>query len=238
MSQGLKRSLRVFGAMLLTLSAVTPASSVFVIVPEVITQTGTGAFLAMLAGAVLSVPTAFAYAELASAFPIAGGEYSMVGRTMGGDAAMIILWLNAFTSLLAAAALALGAASFLGVIWPGLNATVVALGMIFLTTCMGVLHIRTNAWVTGVFLFLELAALAAIVVLGFWDVHQPLADLTLHPVNLASGRLADGGLHPTPLTLLGLATTISIFAYNGYGSAAYFAEEMHAPRITVARTIL
>jgi amino acid transporter len=45
-------------------------------------------------------------------------------------------------------------------------------------------------------------------------------------------------LHPTPLTLLGLATTVSIFAYNGYGSAAYFAEEMHAPRITVARTIM
>ena len=142
MSQGgLKRSLRVFGAMLLTLSAVTPASSVFVIVPEVINQTGTGAFLAMLAGAVLSVPTAYAYAELASAFPIAGGEYSMVGRTMGGDAAMVILWLNAFTSLLAAAALALGAASFLSVIWPGLNATYVALAMIFLTTVMGVLHL-------------------------------------------------------------------------------------------------
>jgi amino acid transporter len=233
MSQGLKRSLRVFGAMLLTLSAVTPASSVFVIVPEVINQTGTGAFLAMLAGAVLSVPTAYAYAELASAFPIAGGEYSMVGRIMSGDAAMVILWLNAFTSLLAAAALALGAASFLSVIWPGLNATIVALGMIFLTTVMGVLHIRTNAWITGVFLFLELAALVAIVGLGFWDVHQPLSDLTLHPI-----RLSDGGLNTTPLTLLGLATTISIFAYNGYGSAAYFAEEMHDPRITVARTIM
>src|SRR5580693_7012622 len=148
----LKRSMRVIGALLLTLSAVTPASSVFVIVPGVIAQAGTGAFIAMLAGAALSVPTAFAYAELASAFPIAGGEYSMVGRTMGGDAAMVILWLNAFTSLLAAAALALGAASFLAVIWPGLNATLVALVMIFVTTLMGVAHVRTNAWVTGVFL--------------------------------------------------------------------------------------
>ncbi len=232
-SPGLKRSLRVFGAMLLTLSAVTPASSVFVIVPTVITQSGTGAFLAMLAGAALSVPTAFAYAELASAFPIAGGEYSMVGRTLGADAGMAILWLNAFTCLLAAAALALGAASFLSVIWPGLNATAVALAMIFITTCMGVLHIRTNAWVTGVFLFLELAALAAVTVLGLLHVHQPLSDLTFHPV-----WLKDGALHPTPLAILGLATTVSIFAYNGYGSAAYFAEEMHEPRAVVVRTIM
>ena len=233
MSSGLKRSLRVFGALLLTLSAVTPASSVFVIVPGVISQAGTGAFLAMLAGAALSVPTAFAYAELASAFPIAGGEYSMVGRTLGADAAMAILWLNAFTSLLAAAALALGAASFLSVIWPGLNPTWVALVMIFVTTVMGVLHIRTNAWVTGSFLLLELLALAAITVLGLMHVHQPLSQLTLHPVWLQGGALTQ-----TPLALLGLATTVSIFAYNGYGSAAYFAEEMHEPRAAVARTIL
>ena len=231
-SHGLKRSLRVFGALLLTQSAVTPASSVFDIVPGVIAQAGTGAFLAMLAGAALSVPTAFAYAELASAFPIAGGEYSMAGRTLGGDTAMVILWLNAFTSLLAAAALALGAASFLAVIWPGLNATVVALAMIFITTLMGVAHIRTNAWVTGVFLLLELLALAAITVLGLMHVHQPLGELTLHPVFLQSGTLTH-----VPLALLGLATTVSIFAYNGYGSAAYFAEEMLEPRAAVVRTI-
>ena len=89
------------------------------IVPGVIAQAGTGAFIAMLAGAALSVPTAFAYAELASAFH-RGRGISMTGRTLGGDAAMAILWLNAFTSLLAAAALA-WASQFLSVIWPGLN---------------------------------------------------------------------------------------------------------------------
>jgi amino acid transporter len=50
--------------------------------------------------------------------------------------------------------------------------------------------------------------------------------------------LRGGALAPAPLALLGLATTVSIFAYNGYGSAAYFAEEMHQPRRAVARTIL
>jgi polyferredoxin len=54
----LKRSMRVIGALLLTLSAITPASSVFVIVPGVIRQAGTGAFLSMLAAALLAVPIA------------------------------------------------------------------------------------------------------------------------------------------------------------------------------------
>ena len=75
----LRRSMRVVGTLLLTISSVTPASSVFVIVPGVIT----GALLSMVAAALLSFPIAFVYAELASAFPIAGGEYCMLGRTLG-----------------------------------------------------------------------------------------------------------------------------------------------------------
>ena len=135
-SGALNRSLRIFGTLLLTLSAVTPASSVFVIVPGVITQAGTGAFWAMLLGALLSIPTAYVYAELSSAFPIAGGEYCMVGRTVGRDAGMAIMWLNAFSSLLTPAAFALGASAFIGVIVPGLNTTVVAIAIILATTIL------------------------------------------------------------------------------------------------------
>src|SRR3974377_2359425 len=84
--RALKRSMRVIGTLLLTLSAVTPASSVFVIVPGAITQAGRGAFLSMAAAAILAIPIAYVYSELASAFPIAGGEYSMVGRSVGAAA--------------------------------------------------------------------------------------------------------------------------------------------------------
>ncbi len=229
----LKRSLRVFGTLLLTLSAVTPASSVFVIVPDVITQAGTGAFWAMILGALLSVPTAYVYAELSSAFPIAGGEYCMVGRTVGRDAGIAIMWLNAFSSLLTPAAFGLGCAAFIGAVIPGLNTTAVAVAIILVTTVLGILHIRTNAWVTGLFLLVELLALAAITVLGFAHMRRPLSGIAFHPV-----FLDHGALHPAPLAVIGLATSVAIFAYNGYGSAVYFAEEMHNVRAAVAKTIL
>jgi amino acid transporter len=223
----------VFGTLLLTLSAVTPASSVFVFVPGVISQAGTGAFWAMVLGALLSIPTAYIYAELSSAFPIAGGEYSMVGRTLGRDAAIAVLWLNTFSSLLAVAALALGVSSFVAVVLPGVRAVPLAIGMIFLTTLMAVLHIRTNAWVTGVFLLLELLALLAITLLGVSHIHRSLSALVFHPVWLNGGTLGS-----VPVAMLGLATSVAIFAYNGYGSAVYFAEEMHEARTAVARTVL
>lgn len=231
--RALKRSMRVIGTLLLTLSAVTPASSVFVIVPGAITQAGSGAFLSMAAAAILAIPIAYVYSELASAFPIAGGEYSMVGRSVGAAAGFATFGLTITSNMLAPAVLALGASTYLGVVVPDLNPIVVAMAIIAATTVFGILHIRTNAWVTGIFLLLELLALAVLAVVGFLDVKRSLWEIITHPV-----VVSQSALHPTPLAAIGVATSVSIFAYNGYGAAVYFAEEMHeAPRL-IARTIL
>ena len=229
----LKRSMRVVGVLLLTLSGVTPASSVFIGVPQVISEAGTGALISMLIGAALVAPIACVYAELSSAFPIAGGEYALVGRTLGPAPGFLILGLTVALNMLAPAVLALGAAANLRPILPGLDPTWTAEAIIALTTLLGVLHVRTNAWVTGVFLALELAALAALTMLGAMHAHRPLADLLAHPVILAGG-----GFRPAGAAAIGLSVSVAIFVYNGFGSAVYFAEEMHeAPRL-VARTIL
>jgi len=231
--RALKRSMRVIGTLLLTLSAVTPASSVFVIVPGAITQAGSGAFLSMAAAAILAIPIAYVYSELASAFPIAGGEYSMVGRSVGAAAGFATFGLTITSNMLAPAVLALGASTYLAVVVPDLNPIVVAMAIIAATTVFGILHIRTNAWVTGIFLLLELLALAVLAVVGFLDVKRSLWEIITHPV-----VVSQSALHPTPLAAIGVATSVSIFAYNGYGAAVCFAEEMHeAPRL-IARTIL
>jgi amino acid transporter len=229
----LKRSMRVVGALLLTLSAITPASSVFVIVPVVFQQAGTGAFLSMAAVAFVSLSVAFVYAELSSAFPIAGGEYSMVGKSLGPAAGFVALALTAIGNMLAPAVLAMGAADYVDVLVPGVNPRAIGIGIIVVTTLFGILHIRTNAWITGVFLLLELLALLVLAVLGFAHIHQPLSALVLHPVHLSAG-----GLGSVTLSMIGFSAAASVFAYNGYGAAVYFSEEMHeAPRL-VARTIM
>ncbi len=225
--------MRVIGTLLLTLSSVTPASSVFVIVPGVIQQGGTGALLSMLAAALLSFPIAFVYAELASAFPIAGGEYCMLGRTLGPGWGFAMLGLILIGNMLTPAVLALGAGVYLEAVFPGLNATAVAIVIMAATTVLAVLHVRTNAWVTGIFLLLEILALVVLAALGFFHVERSLGELVLHPVVMAGGAL-----RPTPLALIGLATAVSVFAYYGYSSAVYFTEEMHeAPRL-IGRTIV
>jgi len=233
--RALKRSMRLVGVTLLTLSSITPATSVFIIVGGVggvFQQAGTGALISMAAMGVVSLLAAYAYAELSSAFPIAGGEYSMVGKTIGPAAGFATLTMTALSNMLQPAVFSLGAAAYIKDILPGVDATTVAIVFIATTTILGILHIRTNAWITGIFLALELLALVVLAWLGFTHISQPLSEL-IHPVMLSGDKL-----QPTPLAMLGLSSATAIFAYQGFGSAIYFAEEMHeAPRL-VARTIM
>jgi amino acid transporter len=226
----LKRSLGPVGVLLLTLSATTPASSVWVIVPEMLQVAGSGALIAMLLAAVVCVATAFVYAELSSAFPVAGGEYVMVGRTLGPLAGFVMLAINLVNNLLFPAVIGLGLSDVLSGVFPGLPVAPTAIAMVAAATLAGILHIRLNAWITGAFLAVELAALAAIVLLGF---SEPVRSLFDAPV-LAAGE----GLGPADPVSIGLATTAAIFAMNGYGLAVYFGEEMLDAAGRIARVVL
>src|SRR4029077_2195067 len=164
---------------------------------------------------------------------IAGGEYCMVGRTVGQGSGFAVLGLTVAGNMLAPAVLALGASDYVAVVVPGLNQTAVAIAIIAVTTLFGILHIRTNAWVTGIFLLLELLALAVLAGLGFLNAQRSLWEIVAHPV-----VVSDQTLQATPLAMMGLATSVAIFAYYGFSAAVYFAEETHeAPRV-IARTIL
>ena len=63
-SAGLARVLGPGAAVLLVLSCITPASSLFIIVPELLASQGSGAVLTMLAGVVVSIAVGCCYAEL------------------------------------------------------------------------------------------------------------------------------------------------------------------------------
>src|ERR1700744_6780329 len=88
------RGMGVMGALFLTLSAETPASSVFVILPGVIQAAGTGALISMAAAGLVALCMALTYAELGSTFPSAGGEYAIVGTVLGPPAGVAVLGVN------------------------------------------------------------------------------------------------------------------------------------------------
>jgi amino acid transporter len=223
----------VRGILLLTLSAITPACSLFVLVPGLIQQAGTGAFLAMAAAGLISLAMGLVYAELASAFPLAGGEYAMIGRTLGPGAGFIFMGMYTIAGMVAPTALALGAGIYLEPIWPEARPLPVALGIVGIGTACAVLNIRLNAWVTGCILMVEALALIVLTGLGLAHIRRPILELIQSPLML------DGGVS-TPATIgaVALATSIGVYAYNGFGMAVYFTEEMHEAPRRIAKVIL
>jgi amino acid transporter len=227
--QPLRRSLGVVGILFLTLSAITPASSVFIIVPEMLKDAGTGALWAMLIAGVVCVATAYLYAELSSAWPVAGGEYVMVAHTLGPLPGFVILGVNTINNFIFPAVVGLGLSDVLAAVIPGLRPVPVAVAMVVACTLLSVLRIRFNAWLTGLFLAVELAALLTLFLLGVLDPVRPLGPMLVHPAGAVDAVAASG---------IGLATTVAIFALNGYGNAVYLAEEMREPAKRIARVIL
>ncbi len=229
----LTRSMKLAGALLITLSSLTPASSVFIIVPGIVAQAGTGALLSFCAAGAVSLMIALVYAELCSCFPLTGGEYAVVARVLGPFAGFIVLGVNLLVLLLNISVIALGIGPYLAPLFPGLSPAWAALGSVVFTTLCGILNLRTNALITGAFLALELVALFVLTGLGVWHHARPLAPMLIHPVVLNGTALL-----PASLRAIGLAGSASIFALYGFGNAIFLGEETHDAPARISRAVL
>lgn len=236
--QELSRSLGMLGNVFITLSGVTPAASVFVIAPVAFQAAGSGAFLAFVFAGIVGIFMALCWAELAGAFPIAGGDYALVWHSFRGRAAALAgpvsfvtfsLWVGFITFI--PATIALGAGTYLDVL-TSVNAKVVGAIMMLIATVVGLFKIKFNAVLTAVFLGIEMLALVTLTVLGI--VHARNGGALFHPVTGGTG----GKLAPVAFSTVMAVTATAIFSYNGYSSAVNFAEETRGTSRTIARAIL
>ena len=231
-AQELSRSLSARDVVLITLSSITPASSVFIIVPTVLLAVGGASVLVMLAAAALCVAVGLCYAELASRYPITGGEYTWAARLFGRTAGFAVFALTMTTGLLIIAVVALGAGDYLGVAVPGLGGKWVGVAVIAATTVLALARIRTNAWVTGVFLVVEVVAIVVLTAVGFAHPARGLGEFA--KATTAYGPEIGGA----QFALVVATAPVALFAYNGYGSAAYYAEETRGAAKIIGRVVL
>ncbi|MEI9891394.1 MAG: APC family permease [Caulobacteraceae bacterium] len=144
-----------------------------------------------------------------------------------------MLGLNLFTFSIGPAITGLGVVGYLQVVFPALPTIPSAMALVLLCMAMGVLNVRLNAWITGVFLLIELLSLATVAWLGFTHPARDALDASLHPVMLGSA----GHLAPVSVAALGVGAAAAIYAFDGYGSAVYFGEEMHAAPRQMAKVV-
>ncbi|WP_406528773.1 APC family permease [Streptomyces sp. I8-5] len=230
--QKLKRSIGVVGGTLLTLSCVTPASTLFVVVPDLFSSLGTYTALTIAIGSLLCIAVAFCYSELGTLIPSAGGEYAMVSTMAGRLAGWLVFVLSLLVVMIVPPVIAMGTADYLAPI-VHIPASVAGAGVMVLATLAGLLDLRANAWITGIFLVLEVIAAAVVAVLGFAHSERGASAL-VHGTVASSG----GGSSTVTAMMVVSGLAIALFITQGFSTAVYLSEELENPRRNVARTVL
>ena len=231
--QELRRDLGVTGNVVLCVAAITPAVVVFAVAPVIFKLTGTGAFWVLIIGGLLGAAMAFCWAELGSAFPIAGGDYTIVSRTLGRALGFVSLMLTGpVQAFLIPAVVAVSIAGYLRSVFDVdarvLGAIVIAIGVVI--TIVGV---KFTARAVGFLLAFEISAITFITVLGF-VTSQRGPNVLFAPVIFGDGSATAS---PLPWSVLFAGVAVAAFAYNGFQGALLFSEETKGNPRAIAKSV-
>ena len=234
------RDLGLFDATMIGVGAMIGAG-IFVLTGIAAGVSGPASILAFALNGAVTLLTAFAYAELASAIPRAGGGYSYVRLAFPGAMGFISGWMLWFAYTVACSLYALG---FAGYFWEAFHKYVPALTehlfgaagtyvpVAFVTVAIGFIFLRLNirgAQVTGQ--AENALTLAKIVVLVIFIAYG-LKKIFGAPVEAASSF--------TPFFPLGaggvvVAMGLTFIAFEGYDLIATVAEEIKEPEKNIPR---
>lgn len=186
-----------------------------------------------IAGGVFSVIGALCYAELATAYPSAGGEYHFLGRAYGRSLAFLYGWAR-MTVIVA------GSIAVLAYLFGDYFSRVVSLGphssalwagiVVVVLTAVNYAGIREGKATQNLFTFLEASSLAAITAAGL--VFAPDVPPALAPAAGSGGEPWYMGAG------IGSAMVFVLFTYGGWNDAAYISAEVRDPRRNLVRALL
>lgn len=117
--------------------------------------------------------------------------------------------------------------------WAPLNSPWTGVVVVIISTTIASLAIKTNAWVTGICLALEVIAIIVLVVLGLTHVSRG-ADAFFIPQALGDG----GVLQQVSFGALFSLIPVALFAYNGYGASVFYSEETKNASKTIGKAIM
>jgi amino acid transporter len=226
------RSLSGFGVIILTLSVLSPGVSIFVSGSSIVQQAGTGAALAFLIGSFVCYCQTSLIAELSAAYPTAGYDYAAIGNALGAWAGAITYIAGLFTAPLFLNTSVVGIALYLHPFGIPMSDQNLTFAMVGIVTVLSLLNIRSNEYITGIFMLTETLALLLVAGVGFWHVRPDALQLVLHPV-----RAHDGMLAALAVGAIGIAINNASWSLAGASQATMFSEDMKNPR-SVGRIIM
>lgn len=222
----LKRTLTLSHALLYGMG-VTIGAGIYVLIGAAAARAGMQAPLAFVAAAILMGLTAASFAELGGRMPVAAGEAAYIRAAFGSDRLALAVGLLVIgIAVVAAAAISVGSAGYLGVfvsLPEAILVGVVVLGM----GAIAAWGIKESVTFAAVMTLIEVGGLILLIAAG--AVKEP--DLV--------SRLPEMLPPANPAALVGLigAAHLAVFAFIGFEAVVNVAEELHAPQQTLPRAI-
>jgi len=218
----LKRHMGLFHTTMYGIGLILGAG-IYVLIGEAAGIAGNAVWLSFIFGVIAAVFAGLSYAELASMYPKAAAEYVFVKNAFRSNfLAFIIGWLTLFTSIIAAATVALGFGGYIAAIfdYPIIISAILLIGILSFVNFFG---IRESSWTNIVFTIIEAAGLALIIYIGF-------TFTTAEPINYFE--------NPFGISGISLAFVLIFFAFIGFEDIVNIAEETKNPKKVLPRAII
>lgn len=226
------RPLLSVSSAVMIIAGIVMGGGIFAFPPLVATMAGSvrWMFAAWVTGAVLSLIGALCYAELATLFPSAGGDYHFLTKAYGRDVSFFFAW--ARMTVITTGAIALLAFIFgdhasrvlsLGSHSSAIHAAIIVVAL----TGVNLLGLKDSARAQNVMSLALIAGMAAVIIGG---ILSP-ADAS-GAVN--ASRATPDGVPP----LFGTALLFVLFTYGGWNEAAYISSEVRGGPRSIVRVLV
>ena len=228
---GLARRLGLFDATMIVMGGIVGAG-IFINPYVVARQVHTPALIlgAWLLGGLIALAGAFIYAELAARLPRVGGQYAYLREAYHPALAFLYGWV--LLLVIQTGGMAAVAVTFARYLLELTRApvadwlvAVLALGAL---TAVNSLGVRAGSTVQSALMVLKIAAIAALVAFG----------LRAGAPHAAPRHLLDRPVSFDLLTAIGAAMAPVLFAYGGWQTANFVADEVREPRKNLPRGLL
>jgi amino acid transporter len=223
-----KPALTVFDAVMITVGIVIGAG-IFKTPSMVAGVTGSvdWMLIAWVLGGVLSLIGALCYAELASAFPNAGGDYHFITRAYGKDVSFFFAWARVMV-------ITTGSIALLAFVFGDYMSRVVSLGAyssaiyaaltVVVLTIINIIGLRESARTQNFLTILEVSGLLLVALAGM--IATPVVSAPQPPAAL--------GMPP----MFGLAMVFVLLTYGGWTEAAYISAEVKGGPKAIVRALV
>jgi APA family basic amino acid/polyamine antiporter len=183
--------------------------------------------LAWLLGGIVSLTGALCYAEVAAAYPHAGGDYHYLTRAFGKDVSFLFAWARMMviqTGSIATVAFVFGDYIAQALPFGGPVASpIAAASAVVLLTALNIIGTQQGKWTQNLLTFAKAFGLLLVIAAGLALARRPDAEV-------AAGHAGKPAF--------GLAMVFVLYTYGGWNEAAYISAELHNPQRNMLRSLL